>query len=79
MRISSCHRCWISLHLVVVGNLPLLYLLLEQCLPGEGQIYLFLDFVILLLAAFSALSLNIFTRDIALIDSAWPGYYAALR
>jgi hypothetical protein len=48
-------------------------------LPGEGQIFVFLDFAILLLSALSAFSLKISSRQIELEDSAWPGYYAAHR
>jgi hypothetical protein len=54
-------------------------LYMSSYLPGEGQIYFFLDFMILLLAALSAFSLNIFARDIELSDSAWPGYIDAVR
>jgi hypothetical protein len=52
---------------------------MSSYLPGEGQIYLFLDSTVLLLAALSVFSLKMFARDIELSDTAWPGYIAAVR
>jgi hypothetical protein len=55
--------------------LPILYW--SSYLPGQGQVYVFLDFMIVLTAVFSMLAFRLFSRPVGLPDSAWPGYRAA--
>jgi hypothetical protein len=46
-------------------------------LPGEGQIYIFLDIFIFLATIISIVGLNAFSRVIELDEVVWPGYYPA--
>ena len=62
--------------LMWVTTLCFLYYL-GSYLPGEGQVYLFLDLFIFLVAIFSIAGISLFARPIELSDSEWPGYYAA--